>query len=56
MNVSAMAPQISVISSPVTNRVMSMMWAFRSPWAPEPAPSFWNRQTSGIDSSAQSCR
>ena len=37
MNVSAIAPTTSVISSPVTKRAMSMMCAFRSPCAPEPA-------------------
>ena len=56
MNVSAIAPLISVISSPVTKRVMSMMWAFRSPWAPLPASFFWNRQSSGVSGPPQSCR
>ena len=56
MNVSAIAPAISVISWPVTKRVMSMMWAFRSPWAPEPARFLSNRHNSGTASSAQSCK
>jgi hypothetical protein len=56
MNVSATDPMTSVISSPVMNRAMSMMCAFRSPWAPEPAFFFWNRQSSGTSGPPQSWR
>ena len=55
-NVSWAAPITSAISSPVTNRAMSMMWAPRSPWLPLPARSLSNRHTSGTSGPAQSCR
>ena len=56
MKVSAIAPLISMISSPVTKRAMSTMWAFRSPWAPLPASFFWKRQSSGVSGPPQSWR
>ena len=54
--VSLIAPLISVNSSPVTKRAMSMMWAPRSPCEPLPATFFWNRQIRGTSGPAQACR
>ena len=47
---------LQAISSPVTKRTASMMWALRSPWAPDPAMSPWKRQTSGVLGPPQLCR
>ena len=54
--VRAIAPFTSLTSSPSTNRAMSMMCAFRSPCAPEPAFFFWKRQSSGVSGPPHSCR
>ena len=52
MKVCSIAPSTDTISSPVTKRTASMMWALRSPCAPDPAMSAWKRQTSGVLGSA----
>lgn len=56
MNVCSIEPSTPTISSPVMNRTMSMMWALRSPWAPEPATSPWKRHSNGVSGPPQLCR